>query len=708
MPKKEAFITTLANQIKCAFLVVSCFVLCHNILTTPLFSQTFTHTITQQQKKIELADSIEFFVDTSRKLTLKDILSERYNSSFKKNKNSSLGFTWTHDAIWLRCKLRLRKEETPMTDLPYKHYLTVGNLTLDSATLFVYYPSETSEGKWRESLSGSGVELRIQEEKFENTTFPLVLPADTTVTIFVRVVSKTTIVLAMTVYSHTELRERMQRYDIVISGCVSVIFATLIFHLVIAFRTRKRVFLFYCLYAFSTIIFLTSVWGAPYRIFASVLLPCLGQFSNISLGLICFFVWLFGQEFLQAQQIISRKYTYSLAIVTVFVALSTIFSGIFPLLGFVANYSLLPNFLLPLTAYLGVRKGNKEYWYYIVGWVPLTSVALLMVLVSNGILNILDQHQSFAVLSGAMVFESVIYFFALVIRYGKIWSEHRFLVQQEEYERKKNIYLEESNTQLTEAFLELQQAHTQLQKEQEKIRILNEELEGRDKEKNEFLGIVAHDLRNPLAVIMISAELMERKLSGNRIAKDFSEVIIKNVTRMLALIKNLLDLNAIEQGGMKFHPVHIDISQFAKLIVDQYYTSANAKNITIHYSSESLNTNIYIDEQVLVHILDNIISNAVKYSPQGKHVFVTIKADNAAVRVEVRDEGQGISTDDMKKLFGKFARLSARPTGGEHSTGLGLSIVKKMVEAMNGRVWCESELGKGTTFIVELPSSLQI
>jgi two-component system, sensor histidine kinase and response regulator len=72
----------------------------------------------------------------------------------------------------------------------------------------------------------------------------------------------------------------------------------------------------------------------------------------------------------------------------------------------------------------------------------------------------------------------------------------------------------------------------------------------------------------------------------------------------------------------------------------------------------------------------------------------------------VQDEGEGISQEDMKKLFGKFARLSARPTGGEHSTGLGLSIVKKMVEAMGGRVWCESELGKGATFIVELPTTV--
>lgn len=83
----------------------------------------------------------------------------------------------------------------------------------------------------------------------------------------------------------------------------------------------------------------------------------------------------------------------------------------------------------------------------------------------------------------------------------------------------------------------------------------------------------------------------------------------------------------------------------------------------------------------------------------------TTKPTPGFIRIEIQDEGPGLTEDDMKKMFGKFARLSAQPTAGEHSTGLGLSIVKKLVEAMNGKVWCESEPGKGATFIVELPSA---
>lgn len=111
------------------------------------------------------------------------------------------------------------------------------------------------------------------------------------------------------------------------------------------------------------------------------------------------------------------------------------------------------------------------------------------------------------------------------------------------------------------------------------------------------------------------------------------------------------------------------------------------------------------DPNVLTQVLENLVSNAVKYSPPDRSIFVRLKQLPGTVRFEVQDEGPGLSAEDQQKLFGKFARLTAKPTGDETSTGLGLSIVKRMVEAMNGEVWCESEAGQGATFIVELPAA---
>jgi signal transduction histidine kinase len=144
-------------------------------------------------------------------------------------------------------------------------------------------------------------------------------------------------------------------------------------------------------------------------------------------------------------------------------------------------------------------------------------------------------------------------------------------------------------------------------------------------------------------------------------------------------------------------------------VVEQLRASAEKKSIALHLKTSRDAVLVQADRNALVQIAENLISNAIKYSPHGKNVVVGVLESDATngvdtlLRIEVKDEGPGISDKDKKKLFGKFVRLSAQPTGGEHSTGLGLSIVKKLVEAMQGRVWCESAQGEGATFVVELP-----
>jgi signal transduction histidine kinase/ligand-binding sensor domain-containing protein len=256
----------------------------------------------------------------------------------------------------------------------------------------------------------------------------------------------------------------------------------------------------------------------------------------------------------------------------------------------------------------------------------------------------------------------------------------------------------------TEQAREIELSNTSLHEMNTVLERQNVSLAEMNTEKNEFLGIVSHDLKNPIGAVRGLADLIHSGFAEGKQIQTISEQIVLTADRMLELVKNLLDVNQLEQGGMKFNNVSFDVAPMVEATLEQYQTAADAKNITLYFVAEAASTLALADEQATTQIFDNIVSNAVKYSPHGKNVFIRLKSSHEAVRVEVQDEGQGISEDDMKKLFGKFARLSARPTGGEHSTGLGLSIVKKMVEAMNGKVWCESELGKGATFIVELPN----
>ena len=176
--------------------------------------------------------------------------------------------------------------------------------------------------------------------------------------------------------------------------------------------------------------------------------------------------------------------------------------------------------------------------------------------------------------------------------------------------------------------------------------------------------------------------------------------------RMLDIINKLLNVNKIESGTLTIQNVEFSLGTIVEAVGDFYAEHARPKNIVLRLENKASDAQIHADPQFVQEIIENLVSNAVKYSPPDLPIDVRLLVRESTVRFEVQDYGPGLSREDKTRLFGKFARLSARPTAGENSTGLGLSIVKKLTEAMNGHVWCESELGKGATFIVELPISV--
>jgi len=232
----------------------------------------------------------------------------------------------------------------------------------------------------------------------------------------------------------------------------------------------------------------------------------------------------------------------------------------------------------------------------------------------------------------------------------------------------------------------------------------NERLVHLNNEKNEFLGIAAHDLKNPLSVIVGNAELIHTTEDRERVER-FSSTIIAAATRMRDLVSNLLNANAIEEGKFVSNLERCDLSTLVEESVEINRTSAAKKGIAIR-SGISQGLWARADRAATMQILDNLISNAVKYSPPNTTVHVHAVPEAEYILVSVRDEGPGISEADQKKLFQKFTRLSARPTGGESSTGLGLSIVKRLAEAMHGSVQCHSSIGFGATFALRLPVCL--
>jgi signal transduction histidine kinase len=243
----------------------------------------------------------------------------------------------------------------------------------------------------------------------------------------------------------------------------------------------------------------------------------------------------------------------------------------------------------------------------------------------------------------------------------------------------------------------------------EQLSLKNQELEHLNREKNEFLGIVAHDLKNPLSGILGLAELLaeasETPDSASTLELQECVAMIQgSANNMFQLITNLLDVNAIESGKINVLLEPTDLSSLVRRVIRNYIERATRKNISVHFEVVPMTTYLVLtDVQISQQILDNLVSNAVKYSPHGKNIHVRLINDEHWVKCEIRDEGQGLTVEEQQKLFCKFTRLSAKPTGDEHSTGLGLFIVKKLVDAIHAKVYCHSEVGQGACFVVEFP-----
>jgi signal transduction histidine kinase len=183
----------------------------------------------------------------------------------------------------------------------------------------------------------------------------------------------------------------------------------------------------------------------------------------------------------------------------------------------------------------------------------------------------------------------------------------------------------------------------------------------------------------------------------------------KSGDSVIKIIANLVDLNALEEDKLLLKNISFNVDELIFNSIEYFNVTAKEKKISLAFKEDKQDLKIVADPNIVRQIIDNLISNAIKFSPFDSSVRIkSYKVDSTEagrdyVRIEVSDNGQGIKAEEMDMLFQKFAKLSSKPTGGESSSGLGLSIVKSLLDKIDGRVWCESVENKGSTFIVELP-----
>jgi signal transduction histidine kinase len=233
----------------------------------------------------------------------------------------------------------------------------------------------------------------------------------------------------------------------------------------------------------------------------------------------------------------------------------------------------------------------------------------------------------------------------------------------------------------------------------------NMALERLNQEKNRFLGIAAHDLRNPLNAIQIYSEFLQEEAANvlNEEQMEFVSIIHDSSQFMLRLVNDLLDVAKIESGKLELDIEPLDLAPLVEANVKLNAALASRKNVQVQLHARVTSLFVEADRAKVEQVLNNLLSNAVKFSPPDSSVSVTLEECEGHARIAVQDHGQGIPPDELDRLFRPFQKTSVQSTAGEQSTGLGLAIVQKIVQGHEGKVWVDSEVGKGSTFVVELP-----
>jgi len=272
----------------------------------------------------------------------------------------------------------------------------------------------------------------------------------------------------------------------------------------------------------------------------------------------------------------------------------------------------------------------------------------------------------------------------------------RRIREMNEMERKlaqSYLKIQRQNEEIAARNLSIEQQSKELEQKNDLLNRLNEE-------KHHLINVLAHDLRNPLTSSLCLADLLSTQTEG--LSKDQTrslEVIYNSLKRINLIISQVLDINEIATKNIGIKPEVINLELLLKEMSALYSAAMAQKNITLRLDTHELYSNL--DRNYTGLIFENLLSNAIKFSPPDKTITVKLSEVGDMVRVEIIDQGPGISEEDIRKLYGKYQKQTDNQAEKTSANGIGLSIVKKYVDAMKGKVRCISEPGKGATIVVE-------
>jgi len=288
----------------------------------------------------------------------------------------------------------------------------------------------------------------------------------------------------------------------------------------------------------------------------------------------------------------------------------------------------------------------------------------------------------------------------------KIENEQTNAIRQRS---KENVFLQTQLDSKKDIFHDFTKLNNQLVTLQRELSKKNSNLEKLNEEMSKFIGIAAHDLRTPLGNIQTFIKFLYEDIDH---FTDSQKLYLDQIRQldefMLNLVNDLLNVSKIESGKIQLNYSNVEMIDFVDRIVRLNSKLAEDKNIKIKLSSDLKTFVTALDKNKIEQVITNLLTNAIKFSHQNTTITIKISKESAHTTVQVIDQGLGIKQEDCEKLFQPFQKTSTQSTRNEKSTGLGLYIVKRIVEAHKGKIWVESKVGEGSAFSFSLPLSKTI
>ncbi|MBQ4821665.1 sensor histidine kinase [Aquimarina sp. MMG016] len=620
-----------------------------------------------------------YLEDASLGLSIEEIINSKQENDFQEYTQETINFSSTASAYWL--KFRVTKE------IADNFYLNIGSAYIDSISLYEF---DDKNELVSTSHTGDDLPFNTREIEVGNYLFALDFEKDITRTFYLRVKSDQPLFFLLRVGTLPNFVAYEHDLDFLQGIYFGFMLLIFLYNLFLYFSTREGIYLYYIAYVFSITWFMASVFGYFFEYFWPNT-PFLNGLVVISSGLTMITATLFTQKFLNTKKSDSRLHKGSM----VFLVLGFLVCALV-LFGFkIEGLKVAQGGLLIMAAYfliLGIRfklKGFRPATYYLFAWGALIIGIFFAILESLNITFVMTYLNAMQIGSALEV---------LLLSFAMGDRINMYKKQKEDAQLESLLAAKENERLIQEQNIILEK---KVEERTAEVASQNERLINLNKEKDMLVNVVAHDLRTPLSHIRLLIQLIDMtSLDLTEDQETYLTEIDNSADRLSQMIGRILDIHALETNRVKLKNQIIDLVELVNYVVKCFRLTSEDKEIEITIISEPGNHFVEIDKNYMIQVLENLVSNAIKFSERGSKVILQVKSYDGRTYVVVEDQGPGISEQDQKKLFGRFQRLSAQPTEGEASIGLGLSIVKKYIESMNGEIHCESELGIGTKFII--------